>query len=93
MKSPPAPDTALHAPHQLQDPGGVEEVCFPSEDTLIPQGLWAISRASVVLAEVPCPVMASGWGLGGSLFSVQPSLNLLAAVSLPNTLFKTNPTL
>ena len=58
--------------------GKVGPPCIPSEDTLIPQGLWAISRASVVLAEVPCPVMASGWGLGGSLFSVQPSLNLLA---------------
>ena len=93
MKNPPAPDTALHDPHQLQDPGGVEKGRFPSENTLIPQGLWASAVPLQSLLKSPVLPSPLAGGLGGSLFSVQPSLNLLAAVSLPNTLFKTNPTL
>ena len=76
-------------------PGGVKEGRFPSEDTFIPQGLWPSSESLQSLLKspvLPWP-LAVGPGGGGSLFLVQPSLNLLAAVSIPNTLFKTNATL
>ena len=73
MKNPPAPDTALHDPHQLQDPGGVEKGRFPSENTLIPQGLWA--SAVPLQSLLKSPVLS--WPLAGVWAGLSSQSSLL----------------